>query len=49
MTRLSEEYSAAAGGKNLFTQSQMIIWREAPKKDFLHKHPLPSLLFQAPM
>jgi hypothetical protein len=31
MTRLSEEYSAAVGGKNLFTQPQMIVWREAPK------------------
>jgi len=32
----SKEYSAVAGGENLFTQPQIINWREAPKKDFLH-------------
>ena len=29
-TSVSKEYSAAVGGKNLFTQPQIIIWREAP-------------------
>jgi len=30
----SKEYFAAAGGENLFTQPQNIIWCEAPRKDF---------------
>ena len=36
ITSVSKEYSAAEGGKNLFIQPQIIIWREAPKKYFLH-------------
>jgi hypothetical protein len=36
-TSVLKEYSAAEGGKNLFTQPlKMIIWREAPKKYFSH-------------
>ena len=30
----SKEYFAAAGGKNLFTQPQIIIRREAPNNNF---------------
>jgi hypothetical protein len=36
MTCLSKHNSARSAVKNLFTQPQTLIWREAPKKDFLH-------------
>jgi hypothetical protein len=30
----SKKYSAAEGGKILFAQPHIVIWREAPKKDY---------------
>jgi hypothetical protein len=37
MTCLSEECSAAAGGKSVFFKTlKNIIWHEAPRKTFLH-------------